>query len=359
VAARRKKFQRDWPGGKKRRRAAAVQDAGANDERPANAERLGVRQSFRLRGAPKRRYGATAAGAFDGENAVDRIYRRAYRCPMKQTEEKNTFVTCRCQNCDKGIEFDARGFQAGETRTTDCPHCKMETILFVPQSTAGVQSVISSKKTGVILLAISAFFFLLFILALTFFTSDSNFHLILLVVLLGISGSLGLVGAHCLSKNARKNQLKPQPKPKYICPACGSLSFTELVCLECGSGSVIRIETPRGQELLATYHGKVSAKERVEIGDEATRKLLRSLEPIPMSGSITTELEKLAGLVQSGAITHEEWVRAKNLYLGQPQNKREHALARIQQLFDLQQSGAVSESEFNSVKWDILSRGVV
>jgi len=111
---------------------------------------------------------------------------------------------------------------------------------------------------------------------------------------------------------------------------------------------------------LATYHGKVTAKERIEIGDEATRKLLRSLEPIPVSGSIAIELEKLAALVRTGAITTDEWQRAKNLYLGQPEGKkREHALARIRELFDLQQSGAVSESEFNAVKWDILSRGVV
>jgi len=111
---------------------------------------------------------------------------------------------------------------------------------------------------------------------------------------------------------------------------------------------------------LATYHGKVTAKERIEIGDEATRKLLRSLEPIPVSGSIAIELEKLAALVRTGAITTDEWQRAKNLYLGQPEGKkRENALARIRELFDLQQSGAVSESEFNAVKWDILSRGVV
>lgn len=112
--------------------------------------------------------------------------------------------------------------------------------------------------------------------------------------------------------------------------------------------------------MLATYHGKVTAKERIEIGDEATRKLLRSLEPIPASGSIAIELEKLAALVRTGAITADEWQRAKNLYLGQPEGKkREHALARIRELHGLQQSGAVSESEFNAVKWDILSRGVV
>ena len=123
--------------------------------------------------------------------------------------------------------------------------------------------------------------------------------------------------------------------------------------------TTIPLETPRGQELLATYHGKVTAKERVEISDETTKKLLRTLEPFPVSGGIAAELEKLAGLVRTGAITHEEWVRAKNLYLGQPQNKREHALSRIQELFNLQQNGALSESEFNATKWDILSRGVV
>lgn len=133
-----------------------------------------------------------------------------------------------------------------------------------------------------------------------------------------------------------------------------------VICSACRTSSVVPLGTPRGQELLATYHGKVTAKERIEIGDEATKKLLRSLEPFPASGSIAIELEKLATLVRTGAITADEWQRAKNLYLGQPEGKkREHALARIRELHDLQQSGAVSESEFNAVKWDILSRGVV
>lgn len=44
------------------------------------------------------------------------------------------FVTCPCQVCAGNIEFDPSGFENNETCTVECPHCKMETILFVPQS---------------------------------------------------------------------------------------------------------------------------------------------------------------------------------------------------------------------------------
>ena len=42
------------------------------------------------------------------------------------------FVTCPCQVYNGNIEFDPSDFESGETRTVECPHCKMETILFVP-----------------------------------------------------------------------------------------------------------------------------------------------------------------------------------------------------------------------------------
>jgi hypothetical protein len=45
------------------------------------------------------------------------------------------FVSCRCQHCDGGIEFDASDFQKGETRNVECPHCKLETLIFVPVQT--------------------------------------------------------------------------------------------------------------------------------------------------------------------------------------------------------------------------------
>jgi hypothetical protein len=40
-------------------------------------------------------------------------------------------VKCRCQHCAGGIEFDANSFKQGETRVTECPHCHLETTLFV------------------------------------------------------------------------------------------------------------------------------------------------------------------------------------------------------------------------------------
>jgi len=47
--------------------------------------------------------------------------------------ESVRFVSCRCRHCDGGIEFDAADFDKDETRNVDCPHCGLETIIFVPQ----------------------------------------------------------------------------------------------------------------------------------------------------------------------------------------------------------------------------------
>ncbi len=44
-------------------------------------------------------------------------------------------VTCRCQHCDCHIQFDAGGFQEGDTATVKCPDCQMDTEIFIPQST--------------------------------------------------------------------------------------------------------------------------------------------------------------------------------------------------------------------------------
>jgi hypothetical protein len=46
------------------------------------------------------------------------------------SEEKN-FVTCPCQHCNGNIEFDASLCQTGTKAT--CPHCGMETVLFIPK----------------------------------------------------------------------------------------------------------------------------------------------------------------------------------------------------------------------------------
>jgi hypothetical protein len=46
------------------------------------------------------------------------------------------FVTCPCQYCNGGIEFDASDLQKGETCSVQCSHCLLETIIFVPPSIA-------------------------------------------------------------------------------------------------------------------------------------------------------------------------------------------------------------------------------
>ena len=42
------------------------------------------------------------------------------------------YVKCRCQHCDGGIEFDANQLENGTPRIMDCPHCGLETILYIP-----------------------------------------------------------------------------------------------------------------------------------------------------------------------------------------------------------------------------------
>ncbi len=72
---------------------------------------------------------------------------------MSQPNEPPRYVTCRCQYCDKGIEFDANRLDvtgaAGNVltgQTIACPHCGLETILFVPN--AGVSPATARAKRG-------------------------------------------------------------------------------------------------------------------------------------------------------------------------------------------------------------------
>jgi hypothetical protein len=43
------------------------------------------------------------------------------------------YVTCPCQFCSGKIEFDANQFDPAENTTVPCPHCELETIIFVPE----------------------------------------------------------------------------------------------------------------------------------------------------------------------------------------------------------------------------------
>ena len=84
------------------------------------------------------------------------------------------------------------------------------------------------------------------------------------------------------------------------------------------------------------------------------QNLLRRVAVEPVSAA--DELQKLAQLMKDGAVTSEEWTRAKELYLGKPEDKREQTIGTLRKLHELKLSGVLSEMEFNMKKWDILSR---
>jgi len=44
-----------------------------------------------------------------------------------------TFAICPCKHCANNIEFDSSEFSEGETRIIECPHCHLETTLFIPK----------------------------------------------------------------------------------------------------------------------------------------------------------------------------------------------------------------------------------
>jgi TPR repeat protein len=52
------------------------------------------------------------------------------------------YVTCPCQYCSGKIEFDANQLDSAENTTVPCPHCGLETIIFVPKQ-QGVPPIIS------------------------------------------------------------------------------------------------------------------------------------------------------------------------------------------------------------------------
>jgi hypothetical protein len=66
------------------------------------------------------------------------------------------YVTCRCQYCNGGIEFDASGFLKGEKQLTPCPHCQMETAVYIP-SASTVQKSGATKPRKIIKVAVILF----------------------------------------------------------------------------------------------------------------------------------------------------------------------------------------------------------
>src|SRR5208283_1972711 len=49
------------------------------------------------------------------------------------TQTAPNYVTCPCQHCGGKIEFDANQLDATEIPTVPCPHCELQTTIFVPE----------------------------------------------------------------------------------------------------------------------------------------------------------------------------------------------------------------------------------
>jgi uncharacterized Zn finger protein (UPF0148 family) len=81
--------------------------------------------------------------------------------------------------------------------------------------------------------------------------------------------------------------------------------------------------------------------------------ILRMPDKAPASA--IAALPALEQLRRDGALSDTEWEKAKKLVLERPEIK-ETVAQKIADLYSLYRSGALSNSEFNMKKWDLLSR---
>jgi len=88
----------------------------------------------------------------------------------------------------------------------------------------------------------------------------------------------------------------------------------------------------------------------------ALRAAVSRHQHVSSSDGIAAELERLAALRTNGVLDDRDWVRAKDLFLGKPPNDQQDAVRLLGNLFALKQKGVLSKSEFNTKKWEILSR---
>ncbi len=72
--------------------------------------------------------------------------------------------------------------------------------------------------------------------------------------------------------------------------------------------------------------------------------------------SAADEIAKCASLYARGILSPQEYERAKAMLIGRPTSKVEETAGMIESLHALYREGALSESEFNMKKWDVLSR---
>ncbi|MCL2116979.1 MAG: SHOCT domain-containing protein [Planctomycetaceae bacterium] len=100
-------------------------------------------------------------------------------------------------------------------------------------------------------------------------------------------------------------------------------------------------------DLLAVTGGRLNGAGVVKV--EITNP--EKLHPV----DVAEQVEKLGQLFLKGVITAEEFERGKALFLGSPPDVAKKTLETLDDLYRLQQKGALSEAEYNMKKWDLLS----
>lgn len=115
------------------------------------------------------------------------------------------------------------------------------------------------------------------------------------------------------------------------------------------------------EQILVLYYtyngGRAEYETPFSQGAELVRVLQRSAgESAASLGGAAEQLAKLHELVEKGALSPEEWDRAKQLFLGKEPSRQSQALVLLAQLHSLFQAGALDESEFKIKKWDLLAK---
>ncbi len=143
------------------------------------------------------------------------------------------------------------------------------------------------------------------------------------------------------------------PSPWMWLLAGGSAVMAVLIALTAVWTRSVVIELQSGEALEV---GTWEPREAVEMR-EALERALEYRESVGARGaSVASELERLAALKSSGALSEDDWARAKDLFLGKAPDAQERAVEHLRELHDLWRSGVLSESEFNAKKWEVLSR---
>jgi hypothetical protein len=125
--------------------------------------------------------------------------------------------------------------------------------------------------------------------------------------------------------------------------------------------SIASIEASKsflGHSISIHTTGNTAKMKQINKGDVAgfvgtvRDRMGRSDSPV----GVADELSKLAALRDAGLLSASEWERATSLFLGKPSSARDEAIAQLRSLHALHRDGVLSESEFNSKKWDVLAR---